>query len=78
MPLGGPDVPWLHFLGILVVGTVRVNLIQVLLESFLPLEAGNVASGELVLDDTILRDSLSKLATSFLPLVSLLKNLSVR
>ena len=78
MPLGGPDVPWLHFLCILVVGPMRVNLIQVLLESFLPLEAGDVASGELVLDDTILRYGLRKLASSFLPLVSLLKKLSVR
>lgn len=78
LPLGGPDVPWLHFLGILVVGPVRVHLIQVLLESFLPLEASDVASGELVLDNAILRDGLRKLASSFLPLVSLLKKLSVR
>lgn len=78
MPLSGPDVPWLHFLGILVVGPMRVNLIQVLFESFLPLEAGDVASGELVLDDAILWYGLRKLASSFMPLVSLLKTLSVR
>ena len=49
-------------------------MIQVLLESFLPLEAGDVASSELVLDDAVLGDGLGHLASSFLPMVSLLQN----
>ena len=66
--LVGPDVARLHF-HLVLHDVVRVHLFHVGLEPLLPLHGGDVAGGELVLDDAVLGDGLRDCLPAVLPLL---------
>lgn len=66
-----PDVPWLKLSSIVAASTLYVDLVKVLFETFLALQACNVASCELIFYNPVLGDDrLIGLAT-VLPIMAL-------
>ena len=64
------NVTWLNLSRVLNAAALHVDLVYVLFESLLTLEAGDVTSSELVFHDPILRDDRLVHLASILPLLA--------